>query len=129
MHYLRGVQTGGVVSRGGTDTQWRRARALAFQVYGDACILCGDRATEVDHIIEVVDGGTDDIENLQPLCSSCHKQKTASFNSKRMTKNKNPEINGFFLRGLPPLTPVSVVSLPKPTIIPPMAPKKIKESQ
>ena len=29
------------------------------------------------HIIAVEDGGTDDIENLMPLCEECHKEYTS----------------------------------------------------
>jgi 5-methylcytosine-specific restriction protein A len=32
---------------------------------------------EVDHIIYVAQGGTDDEANLQALCVPCHKAKTA----------------------------------------------------
>ncbi|MFJ9451497.1 HNH endonuclease [Herbaspirillum sp. NPDC101397] len=32
--------------------------------------------SEVDHIIEKVDGGTDDDDNLELKCSDCHKAKT-----------------------------------------------------
>jgi len=34
-------------------------------------------ATEVDHIVPLASGGTNDLENLQPLCHSCHSRKTA----------------------------------------------------
>lgn len=34
-------------------------------------------ATEWDHIIALVNGGTDDDANGQPLCGPCHKEKTA----------------------------------------------------
>ena len=33
-------------------------------------------ATEVDHITPKAKGGTDDAENLQALCRSCHQDKT-----------------------------------------------------
>ena len=32
--------------------------------------------TEVDHIIAIENGGTDDRDNLQGLCTECHKDKT-----------------------------------------------------
>lgn len=46
------------------------------------CILCLDSglltlAEEVDHITPKSRGGTDDIGNLQGLCSLCHSRKTA----------------------------------------------------
>lgn len=33
-------------------------------------------ATEVDHVLPLFKGGTDDMDNLQPLCAQCHKIKT-----------------------------------------------------
>ncbi len=33
-------------------------------------------ATEIDHIIPLKNGGTNDIENLQALCKRCHSKKT-----------------------------------------------------
>lgn len=41
------------------------------------CHECEDYATELHHIIAVEDGGTDDIENLMPLCKECHKEYTS----------------------------------------------------
>lgn len=34
-------------------------------------------AEEVDHIIPLSQGGTDELGNLQGLCKPCHKAKTA----------------------------------------------------
>ena len=34
-------------------------------------------ANEVDHIISKANGGTDDPDNLQSLCTDCHREKTA----------------------------------------------------
>ncbi|WP_221899405.1 HNH endonuclease [Xanthomonas sp. GW] len=33
-------------------------------------------ATEVDHILNVAEGGTDDDANLQAICTDCHGAKT-----------------------------------------------------
>lgn len=41
------------------------------------CHECEEYATELHHIIAVEDGGTDDIENLMPLCRGCHKEYTS----------------------------------------------------
>jgi 5-methylcytosine-specific restriction enzyme A len=45
------------------------------------CLMCQKQgiikaATQVDHIKPLHKGGTDDMDNLQPLCVECHKVKT-----------------------------------------------------
>jgi 5-methylcytosine-specific restriction endonuclease McrA len=40
------------------------------------CALCGADGNEVDHIVEVADGGTNLPSNLQTLCHNCHSDKT-----------------------------------------------------
>lgn len=41
------------------------------------CVKCNSQENlEVDHIVELVDGGENDISNLQTLCTECHKEKT-----------------------------------------------------
>jgi 5-methylcytosine-specific restriction protein A len=40
------------------------------------CQRCGSPGYEVDHIINVARGGTDDDDNLQTLCPGCHDLKT-----------------------------------------------------
>lgn len=62
---------------------WRKLRLMVlrqhptcvdpFGVHGDALVL----ATDVDHIVSRAQGGTDAMDNLQPLCRSCHSRKTA----------------------------------------------------
>jgi hypothetical protein len=42
---------------------------------------------DIDHIVEVADGGTDAIENLQALCPSCHRVKSIASMAAR-TKRK-----------------------------------------
>ena len=87
--------------QGGTTTEWRKIRGVVFRTMGDVCVKCGDKATEVDHVIELANGGTDELDNLQPLCKECHKVKTAEFNSKRLSKRKNLANNGFFYSATP----------------------------
>jgi len=36
----------------------------------------GERSVEVDHIVEVIDGGSDHPANLQGVCARCHMVKT-----------------------------------------------------
>ena len=57
------------------------------------CSKCSERnritaATEVDHIVPLHKGGTDDLDNLQSLCHDCHAEKTAAEQGKR----RKPEI-------------------------------------
>ena len=42
----------------------------------EPCNHCGMTAEQIDHILPLALGGTDDWYNLQPLCKSCHKVKT-----------------------------------------------------
>lgn len=42
-----------------------------------ACRMCGQPATVVDHIVPVRLGGNDTTANLQPLCETCHGEKSA----------------------------------------------------
>jgi 5-methylcytosine-specific restriction endonuclease McrA len=50
---------------------------------GLKCVLCGrmDDLT-VDHIVPILDGGTNDIENLQILCARCNKRKGKKITTK-----------------------------------------------
>ena len=55
-------------------TPAQRHAALARDRH--TCRTCGDPATEVDHIINLAQGGTHDPVNLQALCTPCHRAKT-----------------------------------------------------
>ncbi|WP_301120312.1 HNH endonuclease [Mycolicibacterium fortuitum] len=69
-------------SAGRTSTaHWKQQRAKALQRDGHQCQIRGPRctiqATQVDHIIPVSQGGTDDLTNLASACHNCHAAKTA----------------------------------------------------
>ncbi len=67
----------------GYDAKWRRLRKMYLRAHP----ICTDPfkdhskqlvvATEVDHVIPISDGGTDDWDNLQGLCKPCHSKKGA----------------------------------------------------
>lgn len=69
------------------DAAWRAVRARVLREK-PSCALCGSLATDVDHIVAVADGGTDDRSNLRGLCLPCHKKHTAAQNRARRTKGK-----------------------------------------
>lgn len=60
-------------------TRGRRWMALKEYVLREqpVCAVCKCRpATEVDHILPISKGGTDERDNLQGLCYGCHDEKT-----------------------------------------------------
>lgn len=65
-------------SRGNRARIKPSVRAAVYARDGHACRRCG--ATDdlqVDHIIPVIHGGTEDLENLQTLCGPCNRHKGA----------------------------------------------------
>ena len=58
-----------------TDADW----ALVLEVYGNACLKCGKPETTIDHVMPVVLGGLNVIDNVQPLCGRCNSSKGPTF--------------------------------------------------
>lgn len=74
------AQRTGRRSRHYSSAQWQRVRTLVLAAE-PLCRICSREgrvvvATVVDHIVPLADGGTDDTDNLQPLCKPCHDRKT-----------------------------------------------------
>ena len=66
----------------GYGSQWRKLRAFILN-REPLCRHCAENghtelASDLDHIVPKAQGGTDDPDNLQPLCHSCHSRKTAT---------------------------------------------------
>jgi len=59
------------------DRNWQKIRARWLKL-NPFCVFCGNEATEVDHIVNLRDGGTHDFSNLRSLCKSHHSTRTAS---------------------------------------------------
>ena len=75
-------------TRRGYGVRWRQLR-LAFLREHPICVVCGRPATDVDHIVPKVEGGSDAEENLQPLCRACHLKKTARDINRRKSWRHN----------------------------------------
>ena len=61
-----------------TNEEWKEM--LEFFEY--TCCIClgssGLKNVEKDHIIPIYQGGSDSINNLQPICAKCNSQKGSS---------------------------------------------------
>jgi 5-methylcytosine-specific restriction endonuclease McrA len=47
---------------------WLRLRAARLRIDGHRCVICGQPARTVDHIVSRRDGGADALSNLRSLC-------------------------------------------------------------
>lgn len=44
------------------------------ETFGNTCVLCYAEANHPHHIVPRSAGGSDDKENMAPLCSRCHRE-------------------------------------------------------
>ncbi len=65
---------GSAASRG-YGSVWRKARLMHLHAE-PLCRECGRPATDVDHILPLARGGTNEAGNLASLCHGCHSRKT-----------------------------------------------------
>ena len=73
--------------------RWQKLRERILRRDASLCQPCKARghitlAVEVDHITPIHKGGTDAEDNLQAICSECHKAKTAA----EQGKSRRPQI-------------------------------------
>jgi 5-methylcytosine-specific restriction endonuclease McrA len=55
-----------------TQSEWEELCAR----YGYMCLSCRQsKPLEVDHVVPLSKGGSNSIENIQPLCQSCNRRK------------------------------------------------------
>lgn len=62
----------------GRELQARRRRLFEREPLCRSCLSNGivKQARYADHIVALVNGGSDTEDNLQPLCKDCHDAKT-----------------------------------------------------
>lgn len=71
----------------GRASQRRRERLLSAN---PLCVVCERAgriaaATELDHVVPLWKGGSEDDSNMQGLCSTCHAEKSAREAAERAT--------------------------------------------
>jgi 5-methylcytosine-specific restriction enzyme A len=67
--------------------EWRRLRKAVLARDHFLCRSCGSAASDVDHRVELIDGGAPyDPENLQALCEACHDAKSSESRYRRATR-------------------------------------------
>lgn len=77
----------------------QKLRKRVFDFYGDECWLCHrGGADTIDHIIPVIDGGTDDLDNLRPAHGRKSATCTGNFSRKRAPINQS--VNQIYENGL-----------------------------
>jgi 5-methylcytosine-specific restriction endonuclease McrA len=57
---------------------WERLRRAVLNRDGGRCQLCGEPATDVDHVVSRADRGGEDMANLRALCAPCHRKRSAA---------------------------------------------------
>jgi hypothetical protein len=71
------------------------AHRQEFLDSNNRCAICDKKVTlktmQIDHILALANGGTNDLTNLQSLCKSCHLDKTKSENESGYVKLNETE--------------------------------------
>jgi 5-methylcytosine-specific restriction enzyme A len=61
----------------------KEVREYVFQRDNHQCLSCGKTTKlSIDHIIPLATGGSNDLSNLQTLCSSCNSKKKHYFDAR-----------------------------------------------
>ena len=61
------------LGNGGRHTDTQVVELL--QLWQGKCAYCGVTATELDHVVSIYRGGTDNIDNILPACKPCNTSK------------------------------------------------------
>ncbi|MGE5595524.1 MAG: HNH endonuclease [Hyphomicrobiales bacterium] len=66
-------------ARGGSGWAWQRTRRAVLERDGHRCIACGATGVrfEVDHVLPLANGGSNELRNLRTLCLPCHRKRQA----------------------------------------------------
>ena len=80
----------------GYEYRWMKLRLVVLARDKHLCRPCrrSDRftpATAVDHIVPKSRAGGDDLDNLEAICTSCHRDKTLADQGKRVRRRIAPD--------------------------------------
>ena len=117
-----------------TKDEWARM----IDACGHSCVKCGATGVHLDkdHIVPLYQGGSDGIENLQPLCAPCNAGKGAdatdhrpesvrlAFAKSESANAKNPSANGELPTPTPTPTPIKHPPNGGEAASPPARPKR-----
>ena len=93
-------------------SKWKAIRQQVLARDQHTCYVCGAEATQVDHIIAKVNGGTEDLGNLGAICAKCNALKGSTIDRPRT--NTSTTSPSRFLHTIPPTRSSARLSLPKP---------------
>jgi 5-methylcytosine-specific restriction endonuclease McrA len=87
----RRAAASGYLGKHFTTQQWR----ALLEYFGHRCLACGasaqaDEDLSVDHVIPLSLGGSNAIENIQPLCETCNSLKGATIRDYRPSFARRP---------------------------------------
>lgn len=79
---------------GRASAAWKRQVEQVYAIHGDRCWLCGrPGANTVDHIVELDEGGSNDLSNLRPAHGEKHPEWGCPGNFGRSnTKKRAPRL-------------------------------------
>ena len=70
-------------------------REAVLATTGGLCVHCGEEAEEIDHQIPRLAHGSDESENLSPMCRACHREKTSGDLQRMNVEDSNVFVSRF----------------------------------
>jgi hypothetical protein len=89
--------------------QWKAQRLRVLRRDNYECMYCSEPATQVDHIIPRVDGGTHDLENLVAACARCNGLKGSRSQESFLRMKSAPPV---FIDNLSPIQSETMLDSP-----------------
>lgn len=65
----------------------KKFKEYVLSVNGTRCVNCGEEYAELHHIVPLVFGGTNNVNNIVPLCYVCHKLAHGSVGVNKLNKS------------------------------------------